>query len=143
MDITQFNALLEGSYHDDWQHSYFKLINLNVPPDISTIKDVSYKFSIHESANSEYKELVIDGPIGWIDGKILKKSGNSLLENLLERPRLICLSDGRKFINLDMLDQKWYKKIIPDIIETSVQIFEIIKLNSLVKKKGIELYSRL
>ena len=42
-----------------------------------------------------------------------------------------------------MLNEEWYKKIIPDIIETAGQIFEIIKLDSLVKQKGIELYLRL
>ena len=73
MDTTQFNALLEGSYHDDWQHSYFKLINLDVPPNISVIRNIHNKFSIYESANLKYTEVVIDGPIGWIDGKILKK----------------------------------------------------------------------
>lgn len=137
-----FNALVEGTYHDNWKNLNYKLVQINVSEDVAVLNDGIYKYKLHgrtdnfkkiERTNGETGDLEtkIDF-LGFCEGVVLPYRGG--IPSFLERPRAVCMRDGRVYIDEHMVTDRLYMDAIPSVIKLAGEIFE--------EKKFSELYGQ-
>jgi len=114
--IGRFNAVIEGTFHDEWTRFNYKIVQIDVPVRTSVINDVTYKYGlaavartkdfqsvIETSEIAEEREVKIDS-LGFCNGVVLPYRGG--IPNLLERPRTVFMRDGRIFVERHMRGMK-------------------------------------
>jgi len=126
-----FNAVIEGAYHDLWTDLNYKIAQLEVPEEVSVLNDSTYRYllygktddfeNIKTDSNADGLERKIDF-LGFCEGVVLPYMGG--IPNLLERPRAVCLRDGRIFVDEHMLTNSAYLKAIPSIVKAAGELFK-------------------
>jgi len=128
----EFNAVIEGTYHDDWTQLHYKLAHIQVPEDTGVINDGMYKYHFYGKTTDFQSVQPINGEAKGLEAKIdllcfspgvvLPYSGGT--PNILERPRTVCTKDGRIFIDESMLDNEDYLGVIPSMVQNAGEIFK-------------------
>ncbi|MFZ3077012.1 MAG: hypothetical protein WA139_00995 [Candidatus Aenigmatarchaeota archaeon] len=138
-----FNAVIEGTFHDDWSNAHLKLSSLNVLEDIALVDDGVYKYRIYGKSSRLVK---------GISDVNYKKDSNAKVESLtfskgivldsasvpqggfLERPRMFCMRDGRIYVEEGMITQKeYFSSIVPHIVASAENIFGNSKWDEIYK----------
>jgi hypothetical protein len=107
--IEPFNAIIEGTFHDEWNRSHYKLARLPIPDDCALINDKQYKFGLYgrgangglldfvRAENPQGSELTLNMPLAFYPGLSTYRGP------VLERPRLIAMRDSRVYVSNDLL----------------------------------------
>ncbi len=137
-----FNAVVEGTYHDDWRNLNYKITQIEVPEDTAVLNDGTYKYKLHgrtedseniQRANGEAGNLEAKIEfIGFCEGIVLPYRGG--IPNILERPRAVCMRDGRIYVEEHMATDESYVNAVSSVVKTAGEIFG--------KKKFSELYDQ-
>ena len=72
-------------------------------------------------------------PLGLSVGVDVLYYGGVLL-NIIERPRTVCMRDGRVFISTDMIKDEAYLGVLPSILEKAEEIFGDERFSELYAK---------
>jgi len=137
-----FNAVVEGTYHDDWRNLNYKIAQIVVPEDTAVLNDGKYKYKLHgrtddfeniQRVNGEAGDLEakIDF-LGFCEGVVLPYKGG--IPNILERPRAVCMRDGRIYVDEHMVTDESYVNAVSSVVKTAGEIFG--------EKKFSELYNQ-
>ena len=139
--MASFNALIEGTYPDDWGAFHYKIAQLDVPKGINVVNDRSYRYLLYGMTRDFRDFYVYQRAFGEIDaehevdslvfrdGIVLPfKGGNP---NVLDRPRSILLDDGRFFTSM-MWDK--YICFIREILKTGKEVFSNPELSRLYER---------
>lgn len=110
--MKRFNTVLEGTYHDDINRSYIKLIKLEmpIPLNVTSIYDSVSKYLL-VGAHNKGIESRLDY-LGTHEGVVLPTRASS---PVMEMIRAIYLADSRLFILKSYLNSKVhtpYRKFI-------------------------------
>ena len=145
--IKEFNAVIEGTYFDNWYSFNYKIALLEIPAETSVLDDNIYKYKRYGKTNDFQNIQEVDresnnletkiGFLGFCDGIVLPYIGG--IPNVLERPRTVCLRDGRIFIEDHMLTDKAYIDRISLIVKSIGEIFSDKEL----PKEILGLYNKL
>ncbi len=143
----EFNAVIEGTYHDEWSNLNYKIALLGVSEGVALLNDSIYKYKFYGITEDFQKIQKINYEIGnletkidflgFCDGVALPYFGG--IPNILERPRTVCTKDGRVFIEEHMLSDKAYLETVPSIIKNVGEIFNDKELLENI----FELYNKL
>ncbi len=126
-----FSAVVEGTYHDEWRNLNYKITQIEVPENTTVLNDGAYKYKLHgrtddfknvQRVNEETGDLEarIDF-LGFCKGVVLPYQGG--IPNILERPRAICMRDGRVYIDEHLITDESYLSTVSSIVETAGEIF--------------------
>lgn len=126
-----FDAVIEGTYHDEWNTLNYKLARLNVPSNVGTLKTGGYVFPLYgvaenfqnvkKTTSSSPVEINIDS-LEMCNGVTLPYQGGERSQ-FIERPRSVYLIDGRIFIEKNMRYEPGYLDAVPKIVENSGKLF--------------------
>jgi hypothetical protein len=125
-----FNAVIEGSYHDDWNHHHAKLAQLDVPDDVQRLNDGVYKYALYGRYDNnsllELKPGDLEKEIGFLGfcNGVMLPVHQGLSSRVLERPRSFLLRDGRVFVEEHMLDDQEYMKILSQLLQQTYELFD-------------------
>jgi hypothetical protein len=134
-----FNAVIEGTFHDDWRNFHYKLARLDVPTGTTVINDGVYKYRFHLTSSDG---RIIDRTrppgsveattdfLGFCPGVVLPYRGGTF-SNHLERPRTVIMGDGRMFIEREMGKDVDYVKVAEEVAIR--QAMEILFRDGIVK----------
>lgn len=118
------NLFAEGSYLRDRRTLYYLLTNIPFPEGVAVIvtviDDKVHRYQLYGRTEDFQTIQRVDGEVGDLEVKI---EFLSLGEGLTERPRLICMRDGRIFVNEDVAKDKHYLGVIPSVVETAGEMF--------------------
>lgn len=128
-----FDAVIEGTWHDEWRRSHYKVARLEIPEKISVVNDGEYTYGFY-GITEDFQHIVkIEkrnglefklAPLNFCPGRVLSGNGGSF-PNVLERPRLICVMDGRIFLDNKLSNRNEdYISAIPDIIKIAGEVFK-------------------
>lgn len=136
-----FNAVIEGTYHDEWSTLNYKLARLQVPENAAVLNDGTYKYQLHgktadfknlqKAAGESSLEAKIEF-IGFCNGVVLPYMGG--IPCILERPRTVCMKDGRIFVDEHMSTDKLYMDAMTSIMGSAGKIFQDKKFSDLYNK---------
>ena len=108
--IEPFNAIIEGTFHDEWGRSHYKLARLPVQDDCVLINDKQYKFGLYgrganggfldfvRAENPQGSEATLNMPLAFYPGLSTYRGP------VLERPRLVVMRDSRIYVSNDLLE---------------------------------------
>jgi len=134
-----FDAVVEGTYHDEWNKLNYKITQLEIPENTEVLNDGTYKYKLHgrtedfenvqrahgETGNLETK---IDF-LGFCEGVVLPYGGG--IPNILERPRAVCMRDGRIYVEEHMTTDESYVEAVSSVVKTAGEIFRERKFSKL------------
>ena len=141
---SRFNSVIEGAT-DVLAECCYKIAFLNMRPKTNVLFDGLYKYVLYgktkdfKGIQKEIKIRCLETKIDSLvvcQGIVLKDPG--VFERILERPRTVCMDDGRIFIEEEMLNDKNYKKIIPGIINIAGGIFKDKRFYDVYSKRVSE-----
>ena len=142
---NDFNAVVEGTYHDQWITLNFKITRIEIPENTAVLNDGVYKYRLHgrtddfehvQRVNGESGDLEAKiNFLGLYEGFVLPYKGGIL--NILERPRTVCMRDGRVYIDEDMAIDKFYLSAVPSIVKAAGEMFGKEALSELYKQVTI------
>ena len=140
-EIAGFNAVIEGTYHDEWTTLNYKLTNLTIPENVGIIKDGTYKYDFF-GKTQDFNSIARGQQVGSLEIKIGSLSfGSGIvlpfrggIPNILERPRAISFKDGRIFIEEHMVADEKYAGTVQQILQTARRLFEDRETNENYKK---------
>jgi len=134
-----FNVVVEGTYHDDWINLNYKIAQIDVSEDTAVLNDGIYKYKLHgrtddfeniQRTNDEAGDLEAKiGFLGFCEGVVLPYSGG--IPNFLERPRAVCMRDGRIYVDEHMATDESYVNAISLVVKTAGEIFREKKFSKL------------
>ncbi|MBI2110464.1 hypothetical protein HYT51_01665 [Candidatus Woesearchaeota archaeon] len=137
-----FNAVVEGTYHDEWRNLNYKLTQIEVPEDTAVLNDGIYKYKLHGRTGDFKNVQIVNGEsggletkidfLGFCEGVVLPYDGG--IPNILERPRAVCMRDGRIYVDEHLATYESYVDAISSVVKTAGEIFR--------EKKFSELYDR-
>ncbi|PIN81279.1 hypothetical protein COV11_02265 [Candidatus Woesearchaeota archaeon CG10_big_fil_rev_8_21_14_0_10_30_7] len=143
-----FNAVVEGTAQDDWMTLNYKLTRIEVPENVVVLNDGVYKYKLHgrtedfenvQVTNAEAGDLEAKiNFLGFCEGVVLPYCGG--ISNFLQRPRAICMRDGRVYIDENMATDDSYVNAVSLVVKTAGEIFseqKLSKLYSQVASKGL------
>ena len=115
----KFNAVVEGTYHDQWKTLNYRVLKIEIPEEITTLNDGTFKYKLFGKTDNfeSIQKVEIEGPEKEIDFV------GFLCSWFLERPRTICTLDGRIFVEEEMLKDDQSVNALPEIVKTSKKIF--------------------
>jgi len=120
-----FNAVIEGTYHDEWNRLNYKIAELQIPEGTQVINDGTYRYVNFESKPDEKSkgglETMVDS-LGFLPGIVLPFRGGTFPQ-VLERPRAVVLRDFRVFVDEGMLKDQKYVSVLPNILMNAGRIF--------------------
>jgi len=128
--IKKFNVFIEGTYQDEWKRLNYKMAQIKVPKNTTVLNDGIYKYKLYGKTDNfediqkadegvENLETKIDS-LGVCKGIVLQHGG--LLPHL-ERPRAVCMRDGRLYVDEHMIKDKAYVGSIQKILKKAGEIF--------------------
>lgn len=136
----KFNAVIEGTYYDDWTNLNYKIAQLQIPEHVTVLNDGhdTYNLFGETSDFQTFKtvgetvglEAVIDF-LGHCEGVVLPYRGGF---PFIDRPRTVCMRNGRIYVEKTMAASEAYLKMIPSILKTADEIFRDKKLSELYEK---------
>ncbi len=120
MTEQAFNAIIEGTFADDWSNFHHKLASLDIPAGIRMLSEGQegrythyVLYGIILPNRDPYKVIMetspaeIVKPLSDLEGIVLPYAGGSF-PHVLDRPRAVYLRDGRVFVECDMLKNDEY-----------------------------------
>ena len=138
-----FNAVIEGSFQEGWKTLHYKIAELQIPTDTNLLNDGQYQYRLFGRTEDFQTIIQFSGKgniletrlesLSYCNGIILPIE-SSVLEYDLERPRAVCMRDGRIFVDNDMLDDKLYLDAFQKIVKNCGEIFQSEEYLDLRKK---------
>ncbi len=141
-EISEPDAVIEGSFHDDWRHSYIKLARLNIPDESTVLNAGDYRFRLYGRTEDFENFSPVEGienrvaeieSIPFCEGLVLDYGGGGIgigsfpqhiAKRVLESPRSICLNDGRIFLGRSFVDDESYKEmVLPKLLSAAHRVF--------------------
>ncbi len=125
-----FNAVIEGSFQEGWKTLYYKLARLEVPQDVSVLNDKTYRYQLY-GKTEDFNGISIAVGNG-LEAKVpdladchgIVLSNESDIEFMLERPRAVCMRDGRIFVDINMMEDAQYMDAMFDVVRNAGRIFQ-------------------
>ena len=138
----RFNAVIEGTYQDEWGRSYYQTGKLDIPQNVSVIDDGSYRYSFHGTTTDFNKVNESSCPSG-IESKV-ESLGMMYNQFSLERPRAVILRDGRVFVDKEITLEGYIEAVNEgNIIRTAGNLFNESIISKVVKTRPIsKIYSK-
>ena len=127
-----FNAVVEGTFHDEWCRSHYQTGKLNIPKNVSVIDDGTYKYSFH-GTTTDFQKVKESTCPGGIEVKV---ESINMMYNLfsIERPRAIMLRDGRVFVDKDFTLEGYIEAVNEgNIIKTAGKLFNESLTSKIIK----------
>ena len=121
----EFNAVIEGTYHDNWSNLNYKITQIEVPENTAVLNDGTYKYKLHGRTDDFENVQRVNGEAGDLEAKI------DFLGFILERPRTVCMRDGRIFVDDHMITNKAYLDAVSSVVKTAGEIFGEKKFSEL------------
>lgn len=116
-------AVIEGTFHDEVCKYHLKLASLIIPEGVSVVNDGIYSYRIFGKATDfkNIKEVKYEGS-KQTEIKPLIFAGGAVLE----KPRMLCLEDGRIFVEetIGVLSKDYLSNIVPFVVENAGRIFQ-------------------
>ena len=137
-----FNAVIEGTYHDDWSNLNYKIIQLDIPENIAILCDGTYKYKLYGRTQDFADVTKVNGAAGDLETKIdflgfcegvVFPYGRGI-PNILERPRTVCMRDGRIFIDDQMITDQTYLDTVLAVVKTAGKIFSDKRFSELYEE---------
>lgn len=131
MTEHKFNAVIEGCFNDAWNNHHYKLAQLDIPSNISYLRDGVYIYKLYANT-TDFKEIAeTNGNLEDLEANILSLSSCKGVivsawigkDNHLSRPRAIFLRDGRIFLEEVLYNNKSYTQTINSSLEFAKQTF--------------------
>ena len=117
-----FDALVEGSFHDEWAHQHYTVAKLSAPKDVQVINDGDYQYELY-GTTQDFKNINLTTEPSGLEFKTESLISTSTM--FIERPRSICLRDGRVFVDTDMKKDKAYlMQVVPNLINFAEHVFK-------------------
>jgi len=139
----QFNVVIEGTSQDEWGRLNYKVMELEVPEKTTTVYDGSYHYVLFgRTRDFQTIERITSQPesletkterLSSCQGVALPYHGGSF-PNVLERPRTLCLNDGRVYVDKGMLKDTQYVGAVSEIIKTAGELFQDKEAAKLYRK---------
>lgn len=139
--VEDFNAVIEGAYHGEWNTLNYKVTQIDISENTAVLNDGSYRFRLYgKTGNFENMQEVREtgdleadiNNLTFHEGVTLPHHGG--IPNILERPRAICMQDGRVYVDEKMIKKPEYLQALPYIIKTAGEIFNSDEVSDLYKK---------
>ncbi len=134
----EVDTVVEGTYHDDWRKLHLKLVHLEVPEDVRTVKDGTYIYVLYgiteDFKTVQQRSAETTGEVE-VESLAFCKGVINTGGRVLERPRSLVTRDGRVYVDESIrTSQKWYEESLDMIVETAGKIFGDEKYNELYAK---------
>jgi len=134
--IDDFNAIIEGTYADEWRRHNLKITLLDIPKNTISLNDETYMYHLYgrtEDFKSIQRGVLEDGSserdivrkniesLSWCPGIVLPYRGG--IPNILERPRAVFMEDGRIFVEGNMVKDGLYLESLNKLVLQAGEIF--------------------
>mgnify|MGYP001573208769 CR=1 FL=1 len=119
-----FNAVIEGTYHDEWMRLNYKIAELQIPEGTQGINDGNFRY-VNFEKRPERPESGLETKVESLDflGGIVLPFQGGAFPQILERPRAVVLRDFRVFVEQGMLEDQRYVTMLPNIIMNAGRLF--------------------
>ncbi|MFH0831245.1 MAG: hypothetical protein V1886_00025 [archaeon] len=114
---TRPNAIVEGTYRDEWHRLRFLTTRLNIDKETSVLGEYSYTYQLY-GRTKDFEEIQTGKEYG-------KQQQIGSFVFRMERPRTIVLKDGRVFVDEVMMKEQGYvNNCVPIILKQAKNIFK-------------------
>jgi hypothetical protein len=120
----EINALVEGTYHDEWGTLQYKFVNLPIGA-ASVINDGSYRYRLY-GITPDFEKTISLTDVGDLELQV-EDLGCIGKYNPIERARALILKDGRIFIDQHMLKEQEYVGRLLGLLKIAREEFGIEK----------------
>lgn len=122
-----FNAVIEGGYSHGERHLYFKIDRIEVPENARVLDDGTLKYLLVGRARNFEDFQIINGEADGLESQVSSLClGGFVLElgiPVLEKPRALCMRDGRIYIEESMKLDRAYLEVLSSVVQTAGEIF--------------------
>ncbi len=118
-----FNAVIEGTFHDEWYCFRYKLTRIDVPPDVEILDDGIYHYILRDSGLAEV--------VHEIEG-LLDCEGLVLGDIFSNRPRSVFLRDGRVFVEEGLMHDE-YSGLVSELQKNAEVFFQDKRFSELYR----------
>lgn len=113
----KFNAVIEGTNQDEWSSLQYATRKMRIPSNTTVINDENYQFCLYGRTSDFQTVEPLEKSIETLETKI------NPLVFALERPRAICMRDGRVYVDKTMTKDEAYIRALDKIVQTAKEIF--------------------
>ena len=136
-----FNAIIEGGSQGNWRDLNYKVARIKIPKEAYSLYDDTYKYVLYgktekfdDIKKSEHKEGGLEinlNSLTFSKGLIIPfKEGDVILE----RPRSVCMKDGRIYIEEGMLKDEDYLEALSYVLDTANKVFNKRSFSKIYRK---------
>ena len=139
-----FNAVIEGSFHDEWWSFHYKIAQLEIPKRATILNDSTHRYKLYgitddfkyirgAEDSSDGLEFLMDFKVGHdlatCEGVLLPHD-KKLDHSYMMRPRAVVLRDGRIYIDdsMRLIWVEYSNAVHSSIIQTAGGMFKTKKL---------------
>lgn len=127
-----FDTVIEGDFTGDPGGSFFKITRLELPPDVTQLRDswatyvlhgVSQDYGVIRSPPQAADKRLDVGELAYCPGILLPYREGGFNTNLLSDPRAVVTADGRIFLQTEMLRDADYLGDLSAVVHIAGGIF--------------------